>query len=89
MNKFDIELGEMIRNLRESKGFSQKQLADKLKVHKSTLSLWESGKRQVNIGTLWSISECLSLSQDEKEFFFKEVVKKYNPNMLSVFGWKK
>lgn len=89
MGDFNVTIGTMIRELRESKNVSQKELADRLKIHKSTLSLWESGKRQVSIGNLWQITEHLSMTDEEKEQFYKSVVKKFNPEMMKVMGWDK
>lgn len=89
MSTFDVKLGLMLKELRESKQLSQKQLADKLNRHKSTVSLWESGERQISIGNLWEFTEALGLSDEEKELFYKKVTKTYNPKMLKVFGWDK
>lgn len=89
MGDFNVTMGTMIRELRESKNVSQKELADRLKIHKSTLSLWESGKRQVSIGNLWQITEHLSMTDEEKEQFYKSVVEKFNPEMMKVMGWDK
>lgn len=41
----DMELGERIRKIRESKGFSQKEVSEKIGCSYQQLSQWESGSR--------------------------------------------
>lgn len=40
-----IEIGNRIRKLRESKGLSQKELAEKLGTSASSITMYECGKR--------------------------------------------
>lgn len=40
-----MRLGENIRKLREEKGFTQQQLADKMYVSRQTVCRWENGSR--------------------------------------------
>lgn len=52
MNRFDIELGRVMRQNREKKGIQQRQVADRLKVSEVSVHYWETGKRQINASTL-------------------------------------
>lgn len=50
---------------REQKGLSQKDVAEKIGVAKSTYSLYESGNREPNVQTIKKISDVLGVSADE------------------------
>lgn len=54
-----------LRTARERKGFSQKEMAEKIGVAKSTYSLYESGNREPNVQTIKRISDTLNVSADE------------------------
>ncbi|MGO5166399.1 MULTISPECIES: helix-turn-helix domain-containing protein [unclassified Candidatus Paralachnospira] len=54
-------------NLKESRlkaGLSQKDVAEKIGVAKSTYSLYESGNREPNVNTIKKIADCLNVSAD-------------------------
>ena len=55
-------LARRIRSLREERGFSLTELADKAGISKSTLSLIESGKANPTISTIWAIADALGVS---------------------------
>lgn len=57
-------LGLRIRKLRMSKGMSQKQLAYKVGLTKSYISLLETGKRAALISTLEKIATVLDTKLD-------------------------
>ena len=57
--------GAAIRALRESKGLTQAQLAEKLFVSDKTVSKWENGKGYPDISLLESIAETLGVSVAE------------------------
>ena len=50
---------------REQKGLSQKDVAEKIGVAKSTYSLYESGNREPNVQTIKKIANVLDVSADE------------------------
>ncbi|MFA7068931.1 MAG: helix-turn-helix domain-containing protein, partial [Acidaminococcaceae bacterium] len=54
--------GNMIRSLREKKGYTQKQLAELLNVSDKTVSKWETQKGLPDISLLEPISKTLSIS---------------------------
>lgn len=54
-------------NLKEARlksGLSQKDVAERIGVAKSTYSLYESGNREPNVNTIKRISDCLNVSAD-------------------------
>lgn len=53
--------GNRIRELRELKGITQSQLADRMVVSRSTVANWEAGKRLPDIGMLARLAGCLGV----------------------------
>ena len=53
------EFGNRLRELRENKNMTRKDLADRLFVSPSTISRWESGDRQPDISMLSQLAEVL------------------------------
>lgn len=60
-DKFNVNL----KIARERKGLSQKDIAEKIGVAKSTYSLYESGHREPNVQTIKKIADLLNVSADE------------------------
>ena len=60
-----MELGKNIYTLRKEKGFSQEQLAEKVKVTRQTISNWELGETSPNPEQLILLSSALNKSIDE------------------------
>ena len=60
-DKFNVNL----KIARERKGLSQKDIAEKIGVAKSTYSLYESGNREPNVQTIKRIADILNVSADE------------------------
>ena len=58
------EIGLKIKNLRESKGISQKDFALMIGVSNSRLSNWEQGKNRPDVNNLSRICEVLGVSAD-------------------------
>ncbi len=56
--------GEKLRKIREQKGLSQKNLADKLFVTRSTIARWENGSRMPDVKMMSMIAEFLGVSVD-------------------------
>src|SRR5215468_10285594 len=63
-------IGQRIRQLRESRGMTQSQLQSKSKVSRSYLSRIESGQMTPSLGTLEKISEALTVGLNR--FFIPE-----------------
>ena len=57
MNQF---FSETLRKLRDEKGLSQKELADKMYVTRSTVVRWESGSRLPDAAMIYRLSDVLS-----------------------------
>lgn len=60
MNKFK----SVLKELRNEKGLSQKQLAKELGVLERTISYWESGSRECDFDTLILIAKFFDVSVD-------------------------
>lgn len=55
-------LGERIRTLRQQKGISQEELADRSSIHRSHLGQIERGESDSSMSTLLRLSQGLNLS---------------------------
>ena len=51
--------GENLKKIRENRGLTQKQLADKLNIASSTVGMYEQGRRQPDLNTLIKMSDKL------------------------------
>ena len=58
-------IGKALKKARESKGLTQKQLADMLYVDPSLVCRWEKGQRRIMADELITILEILEISLDE------------------------
>lgn len=56
---------ENLKTARERRGLSQKEMAERIGVAKSTYSLYESGNREPNVQTIKKIADILNVSADE------------------------
>lgn len=57
-----IQIQQMIHDTRRAKGWTQKELAEKMGVKQSLVSRWESGECNYTIDTLVDIADALALS---------------------------
>lgn len=55
------EIGKKIKILRKTRGLTQEQLADKLRVKRATISNYEIGRRSPHIKELEEIAEALGV----------------------------
>ena len=58
-----VKSGNLLRNLRKQKGFTQKQVADKLGVLPKTVSKWETGKGFPDVSVVSELAEILEVSE--------------------------
>lgn len=58
-------IGQALKKARESKGLTQKQIAEKLYVDTSLVCRWEKGKRRIMADELIVILEILEMTLDE------------------------
>lgn len=59
-----LDYGNRLRNLRESRNLSQQDLADRLKINRSTYARYELGQTQPDFSTLQSIADFYDVSID-------------------------
>lgn len=59
------KFNENLKKARIQKGITQKELAEKIGVAKSTYSLYESGNREPNVQNIKRIADILDVSADE------------------------
>ena len=59
------DFGKAIVKLRKEKGFTQKELADKLNVSDKAVSRWETGKNYPDIETLQQLAVVLDVSVND------------------------
>ncbi len=55
------EFANTVKMLRSKKGLSQPQLAEMMVVSRSTISMWELGKRLPDVGMLDRLAQCLGV----------------------------
>jgi len=61
-NNHLVEIGQRIKEARKARGWSQETLAEHVNIHATYMSQIETGKVNMTINILKSISECLSIS---------------------------
>ncbi len=61
----------MFQKLRKSSGMTQKELAIKLGVTRTTIAMWETGKSKPRTNDLYSIANILGVSVDKVLDCFK------------------
>lgn len=59
------EIGRILRRLRESKGWTQEELADRCSIHRTYVSQLERGLKSPTVRLLWTLSDCLSIKPHE------------------------
>lgn len=59
-----MNIGKMIRELRESKGLSQTQLAKELNVRQTAISRWELSENEPDIKTIISLAKFFDVTTD-------------------------
>ena len=70
-NKYNIEIGSIIRNYRKNKKITQIELAEKVGLGKVSIQKYESGERAVPFNVLVNIFQELNIDMDVLKRFFK------------------
>lgn len=70
MKTFNQALGTMLRTVRLSRNLSQKAVADRLGISRSTYTYYEAGKTSPDMETLRQIAGIFSISP--ADFFYPE-----------------
>jgi transcriptional regulator with XRE-family HTH domain len=60
-SQFSIQFGQRIRHLRETKGWSQEELANAANLHRTHISLIENAKRSVQLETIERLATALGV----------------------------
>ena len=76
---------ERLRELRKSKGISLKELGAIIGVAESTMSLYESGKRQPDYETLLKLAEYYGVTVD---YLLRGSKEDQPPEELVILNWK-
>jgi len=58
-NNVNIKVGQQIKSVRELRGYSQADLANKLKINRASLSQLESGKQQITVSLIYKLAQVL------------------------------
>lgn len=74
---FFVKLGDIFKQARQNKGLSQQEVADRMNVSRSTISLYELGTREMNFDTFLMFCEIYGLNSDEvtgqvKKYLYKK-----------------
>ena len=72
-------LHSTLKTLRKAHGFTQKQIADKLNIDRSTYSYYEIGKINPGINSMMILSELYGMSIDEIVHFDSRSAKAASP----------
>lgn len=59
-----MKFGDLLRSFRQTKGMTQKELADKLSISPSTVGMYEQNRRVPDIDTISQIAQIFSVSVD-------------------------
>jgi transcriptional regulator with XRE-family HTH domain len=59
--RFEVEVGRRIRQAREKRGWTQRQLAEALQLTQSTVSLYESGLRKASVHLMCRVASTLDV----------------------------
>ncbi|MBR5679754.1 MAG: helix-turn-helix domain-containing protein, partial [Clostridia bacterium] len=57
-----MEIKDILKNLREARGMTQEQLAERVMVTRQAISRWENGETQPNTDTLRLLSKTFDVS---------------------------
>jgi len=86
MSEYEISLyriiGEMIRDIRTSKGVTLEQVAEQLGVIPKTLQRYEKGERKIKINTIMELSRILGFDYDK--FMTEAKTRLSNNNITTV-----
>jgi transcriptional regulator with XRE-family HTH domain len=73
-DQFAKIVGEVLREVREERGISQEEFADKVGMHRTYIGMIERGKRNITVFTLIKISESFDINP---EVIISRIHKKY------------
>lgn len=59
-----MNMGEKLSELREDRGLTQRELAEQLHVSNSSISAFETGAREPNVGALRALASAFNVTMD-------------------------
>lgn len=60
-----VAFGEIVRDLRKAKGFSQEELADQAELHRTYIGMIERGEKNLTLVNISKIAKALKISVSE------------------------
>ena len=78
----NVLFAKTLRKLREEKGLTQTQLAERMFVNHSTVARWENASRLPDVAMIFRIAHCLDV--DAKELLQLSSQSEDNPNVIIV-----
>lgn len=76
-----VKIGEFLKALRKSKGYTQQEVADELYVTQKTISRWENGEGVPDIAIITSVAEFYGVTVDE---LLKGEKNNYNQSIRTI-----
>jgi len=77
-----MRIGYIISKLRYEKGYSQKEMAEKLGVTKGAIGMWETDRRKPDCDTLVKIADLFNVTTDY--LLSRSVREAFNDNMIET-----
>jgi transcriptional regulator with XRE-family HTH domain/DNA-directed RNA polymerase subunit RPC12/RpoP len=87
-----VKIGEFIQAKRKEKGFTQREVAERLNISDKTVSKWETGNGLPEVGCMLPLCEILEISVNEllsgEELDEKQYFKKAEENIMDLIKEK-
>lgn len=74
-------IGEKIKLLREKRGLTQEELAEKIGVSKSSISQWENGMKEPRMGMIQKVADLFGVT---KSYIIENETQEYDPDALEI-----
>lgn len=83
-----MSFADRLRSARESRGYTQQQIADRMGIDKSTYCGYETGKRQPDVQKIKQLSKILGVSGDDllETDFANNAILPENRNVIKIAG---
>ena len=83
-----VRLGEWIKEKRIERGWSQRDLAQKLGIAQSNVSRWENFTKAISKDTAEQLCEVFDLPMSSADYFVRRPTRKYGPRDQSYKSWE-
>jgi len=81
---YPIIVGGIIKQIRETKGFNQREMAEKMDLSQASWSKIESGKTPISITQLWQASQILGENTSQILSYVDEAIKNIGAQGIKV-----